>query len=143
MVGTRAGAAVNPWVLAQRECARVYNERKEAAAKEAAKEAKACSCRKGNTKAEKTREVDAEVRKEQTAAKARRTAHAKALKDDDARVQRAIQKGQEPAQKARREKLAEHARQSEKALHDEATAKALATVARRLVSTKTPDPARR
>ena len=139
MVGTRAGAAANPWVQAQRECARVYNEGKQAAK---AKEAKECAC-KAKSKPEKAREVDAEIRKEQTAAKARQARHTKALRDDDARVKQAIRKTEEPARKAQRAKLAAHAQESQKAMEDQATAKALATVARRRLAAKTPDPARR
>ena len=142
MGGTKQGAAVNPWIQAQRECARLYNEGKQAAKDKEAKEAKECAC-KAKSKAEKTREVDGEVRKERAAAKARHAQHTKALRDDDTRVKQAIRKTEEPARKAQRAKLAAHAQESQKAMEDQATAKALATVARRRLAAKTPDPARR
>ena len=78
-----------------------------AAAKPAGKSA--CAC-KGQTKAEKTREVDKEVRKEKVATKARQARTAKDLKDDTARVQKAIRKTEEPARRAHQQKLAAHAR---------------------------------
>ena len=144
MVGTKAGAAVNSWVAAQRECARVYSEKKRAAAKEASVGGSAAPTAKPlKAKVEKTREVNAAVTREQSAAKARRAAYTKALEDDDSRVKAFVKKTEEPARRAHHEKLVAYARESEKAMRDEATAKALAAVARRRLTTKTPDPARR
>ena len=138
MVGTKAGAAVNSWVAAQRECARVYNEKKRAAAEGS----KAPTANPPKTKVEKTREVNAAVKREKKAAEARRAAYTKALKDHDSRVKAFVEKTEEPARRDNREKLVAYARETEKAMHDEATAKALADVARRRLTTKTPDPAR-
>eukprot|EP00969_Alexandrium_andersonii_P313965 13870358-Alexandrium_andersonii.AAC.3 len=61
MTGTKAGAVANPWLAAQRQCAKLYREGKQAGAKEAPTAAAKppCAC-KERSKAEKTREVDSE-----------------------------------------------------------------------------------
>ena len=133
MPGTSAGTTHSAWHAALKQCARVYNEGKKAEAKPAGK----CAC-KDQTKAEKTREVDKEVRKEKAATKARQARSAKDLKDDTARVQKAIRKTEEPARKAHKDKVAAYARETKKGMDDQATAQALARVqARRRLNTKT------
>jgi len=136
MTGTKAGAAHSPWHEALRQCARVYNEGKQADAKPTGAKSE-CAC-KDKPKADKKREVDREVQKEKAATKARHAGHTKALKADDAKVKTAIKKTEEPARKAHRAKVAAYARETQKGMDDQATAQALAKVqARRRLTTKT------
>ena len=97
----------------------------------------ACAC-KEQSKTQKTREVNKEVRKEKVATKARQAQSAKDLKADDARVKAAIRKTEEPARRAHQQKLAAHVRETKKGMDDQATAQALAKVqARRRLATQT------
>ena len=143
MPGTSAGATHSAWHAAPKQCARVYNEGKKAETKPAPKAAakpagkSACAC-KDQTKAEKTREVDTAVKKERVATKARQAQSAKDLRDDAARIQKAINKTEEPARRAHQQKLAAHVRETKKGMDDQATAQALAKVqARRRLATQT------
>ena len=131
-----SGSKANPWHAAQKECARAYTQGKQAQAKPTA--AKGDGAHKEQTKAEKKREVDQQVKKEKTATKARHAQCAKDLKADCARVQTAIKKTEEPARKAQKAKVAAYERDTRKAMDDQATAHALAKVqARRRLNTKT------
>ena len=135
MPGTSAGATHSAWHAALKQCARVYNEGKKAEAKPAGK--CACACKEQST-ADKKREVGKEVKKQQAATKARHAQSAKDLKEDDARVQKAIRKTEEPARRAHQQKLAAHVRETKKAMDDQAVGQALARVqARRRLNTKT------
>eukprot|EP00969_Alexandrium_andersonii_P320554 14162948-Alexandrium_andersonii.AAC.1 len=124
MPGTAKGAANSKWLATLKRCSAEYQQEKGAqpagAAAKHTRRTPSCACKK--------KEIDAEIRKEKAAAKTRNAAATKALKVCTAQVTAAIEKTQEPAKRAHREKLAKHVQASQKAMTDEATAKALATV---------------
>ena len=67
----------------------------------------------------------------------RRAEHARALKEDDTRVKKAVTKTEQPAKEAHRKKLREAADKSKKDMRNQGDARALAKVQeRRRVSTK-------
>ena len=123
MVQTKAGAARNPWLKAQRECAAAYRD---GTPIKAAK--KECNC--DNTTAAKSKEVDKAAAKEKVAVHARAKQAARALKADADKISKANEAAQKPARKAHKEKLAKHARESRQEMDNQATATALAQVKR-------------
>lgn len=128
MPQTKAGAAKNPWLMAQRECAAKYKESK---AQTKAEGAKSKASPKAMTKAQKTKEVTKEVAHEKSKTRARAAASSKALKADDAKVKRAVRVTEAPARKAHAEKVKKHADDAKKAMVDESVARALRTVQER------------
>ena len=92
MVQTKAGAARNPWLKAQRECAAAYRD---GTPIKAAK--KECNCDK--TTAAKSKEVDKAVAKEKVAVHARAKQAARALKADADKIR---QPRRQPERHARR-----------------------------------------
>ena len=129
MVPTRAGAAKNPWLIAQRECAKKYKEAQ--GTKSKAEGTKSRASPKAQTKAQKTLEVRKEVAHEKSKTKARAVASSKALKADDAKVKRATRVTEAPAKKAHAEKVKQHAEAAKKGMTDESVARALRTVQER------------
>ena len=123
MVQTKEGAAKDPWLQAQRECAQRYRESISESAKRVPKAQKASP-----SQAQKTREVKREIAREKACTKARHTAHTKALDADTANTKRAIKTTEAPAKRAHTEKLKAHVAASTKAMADESTAWALKTV---------------
>ena len=125
MVQRKAGASNNAWIKYQRECAKRYNEEKSttpgAGGKAASKYRQASP-----SKAAKTREVNAEIRKEKAAAKKLAATATNTL----ARNTVAPKGSQGPIEKSRKARLAKHHQESRNA-HNEATPQALATVQNR------------
>jgi len=124
MTQTKAGAAKNPWLAAQRECAKKYKESR-------AEGVKSKASPKAQTKAQKTKEVNKEVAHEKSKTRARAAASSKALKADDSRIRRAARVTEAPARKAHAEKVKKHAEDAKKGMVDESVARALRTVQER------------
>ena len=64
------------------------------------------------TVAQKAKEVEAEKREERNETAKRRAEHTRALKEDDARVKKAVRKTEKPAKEAHSKKLREEAKTS-------------------------------
>ena len=121
MVQTKSGAAKNPWLQAQRDCAIAYKDDKPTKAPK-----KGCTCEK--TPAAKTKEVNQAVAREKVAMRAKAKRAARALKTDTEKISKANDAAQKPARKAHKEKLAKHVRESRRDMDNQATATALAKV---------------
>ena len=126
MPGTASGAKNSKWIETLRRCSAEYQQEKETSKTGSSSNNK----RRVNSppRAAKKKEVDRAVRKEVTAAKARNATMSKTLKTHTAQSQAMHKKEQEDARKAYAEKLAKHVEDTRKAMHAEATTKALAKV---------------
>ena len=126
MPGTASGAKNSKWIETLRRCSAEYQQEKETSKTGSSSNNK----RRVNSppRAAKKKEVGRAIRKEVTAAKARNVATTKTLKAHTAESQAMLKKEQEDASNANAEKMAKHVEDTRKAIHAEATTKALTKV---------------
>ena len=127
MPQTKQGAAANGWLQFQRQCAKDYHAQKQSEKDRGTSHATA----KTQTKAEKAKEVDVEVKKEKSKATKLHKAATKQLRANAVAVDKQKKADDTPKRAAAQQRLTAEAQKAQNAMHNDAVARAHATVLKR------------
>ena len=130
MPQTKRGAAANGWLQFQRQCAKDYHAQKQSK-DGGASHVTTKAHTKPQTNAEKATEVDVEVKKEKSKATQLHKAATKQLHANAVAVDKQKKAEDAPRRAAAQQRLTAEAQKAQKAMHNDAVAKAHDTVLKR------------